>query len=95
MIVRLVGVPLFMDMTHLNETENGISIELSRWLALADQLRHPRLIGARRGEQLLHQGLHLEREPRILAIAPDSANLRNVGFETVAGGFLLYAHGPS
>src|ERR687898_838068 len=78
MIVWRITVPWLVHMAHLDEPVLRVSIELARGLALSNDLRHPRIVGAGAGEQLLHQSGDLVWQLGIFAIAPNGANFRDV-----------------
>ena len=76
--MRLVAVALFMNVTHLNEIEIWIAVELARRFAVPNQLGHPKIIRARRREKFLHQRRHFERQLWVFAVAPRGANFGDI-----------------
>ncbi len=77
-IVRRVGVTLFVHMAHLDKTMVGVAVQFARRLAVADDLRHPWVAGTRRREKFLHRGGDFERQLRILAVAPSGPDLGDI-----------------
>src|ERR1051326_3013535 len=82
-VVRRVAVPLLMHVAHLDEAVLRVAVELARGLPVAQDLRHPRLLGSGRFEHLFHQGSHLERQLGVFAVAPHRAHLRDVALERI------------
>ncbi len=79
-------------MAHLNEAEIRIAIQLARRFAVANQLGHPRIVRARRGEKFFHQRRDFERQLRIFAVAPDRAHFRDVAVQRIFRFAFLYSH---
>jgi hypothetical protein len=92
MVVRRITVSWLVHVAHLDEPVLGVSIELPRGLALSNDLRHPRIVGADAGKQLFHQRGYLVGQLGIFAIAPNRADLRDVSIERALSPSFLYCH---
>src|SRR3990172_7991078 len=92
MVVWRVAKSLFMDMPHLDEAVDRIAVKLTPRFAVANELGHPRLIGASRSEKLFHQRLHFEWQLRIFAVAPDRADRSDIPLQRTVCRLFFYNH---